>query len=337
MISYGRKSNIELLRIVSMLGIIAIHYFNSDMGSVATNASFPNMLWIFRQMLLSLTIPLVNCFILISGYFMIFKKNDNENKKICKLIFITAFYGFFSYFIYLIVCNESFSISKLFFSLIPFFSGKRWFVETYIILLLLIPYLNIMLKQISREKYFRLIVIQILLFSLWYSIGLSAPLLDDGYGIINFITLYLIGGYIRLYENDIQFLNKNKYFYLFGFLLVSLITFILSYFINPFGYAFITNIMGSVSIFIFFNKINIKENAFINKIASFSFDVYFIHSDPLTSSLLFQNILNTTMVTNVLILIPHMIFTLIFIYIIGIVFGFIRIHIFNFLNEIIHI
>ncbi|WP_291236076.1 hypothetical protein [Frisingicoccus sp.] len=77
-----RASNIELLRIISMLGIITLHYFNEDMGGVSAFAVFPELLWIVSKVLQSLAVPLVNCFVLITGYFMIERRELSFRKPV---------------------------------------------------------------------------------------------------------------------------------------------------------------------------------------------------------------------------------------------------------------
>ena len=62
-----RSSNLELLRIVSMCGIVDMHYFG--MGGAVQNSTFPAFSWFVTHFLNSFCIPLVNCFVLITGYF----------------------------------------------------------------------------------------------------------------------------------------------------------------------------------------------------------------------------------------------------------------------------
>ena len=38
-----RDSNFEVLRILSMCGIIAVHYMNNEIGGAVQNAVFPNL------------------------------------------------------------------------------------------------------------------------------------------------------------------------------------------------------------------------------------------------------------------------------------------------------
>lgn len=174
-----------------------------------------------------------------------------------------------------------------------------------------------MLCSLDKKNFKILIAIQIIIFSAWYSIGLSAPVLDDGYGIINFIMLYTLGAYYKrfLRESSLFQLSKSKLF--LGYVLITTLTFILSYFINPFGYCFITNIISAILVFLFFCKVDLGQNKYINAISGVVFDVYFVHSDMYTSKLLFFQILKGKIVIGSMLMVPHLAFTIIAIYILG--------------------
>lgn len=323
-----RVSNIELLRIISMCGIIAMHYMNPEIGGAVQNSIFPNFSWFYTHILSSLCVPLVNCFVLISGYFLV-SRNIFSLNKIVKLLIITVFYGFIAYMISLLIGNDEFSFIKLLYAIIPFFNGNRWFVETYILLLLFSPFINKTLRSLDKKKYELLIIIQVMVFSVWYSLGLSAPLLDDGYGIINFVTLYMIGGYIHFYGKEFSFYKLKSYILLCAYLLTTLLTFIFSYFTNPFGYAFITNILASVFVFFVFVKCNMGEIKIINKISKATFDIYFVHSDKNTSILLIYNLLGAKYVMDSPWMIIHIIFVIVAIWVLGLATCYIRENIFS--------
>lgn len=331
-----RKSNLELLRILSMCGIIVMHY--SGMGGAVQDNIFPNFSWFFVHFLNGFCIPLVNCFVLISGYFLIERKVFSL-KKPTELLIITAFYGGIAYIVYLITGDDIVSIGGVLKAIFPFIEGKRWFVETYIILILFAPFLNKLLCTLNRLHYGILLVIQLSIFSIWYSVGLSAPLLDDGYGIINFLTLYILGGYIRLYGTESKVLSVSKRKYAMLYCACAIVTFVLSYFINPYGYAFITNIIGAVSVFLLFLKWDIGGSRIINGISKATFDVYFVHSDARTSRLLFFELLGAKYVSDSPAMIPHMFLVIIVVWLLGFATYYIRRLIFNmtvapWLNEI---
>ena len=310
-----RKSNLELLRILSMCGIIFIHYVGADLGGAVINGDFPHFSWFFVHFFNSFFVPLVSCFVLISGYFMIGSRTFSLKKPLSILI-ICAFYGVISYTIALLAGISPHEGGPLY-ALFPYFWGNRWFVETYVMLLLLAPFLNKLLNSLTREQYRLLLIVQLALFCVWYSLGLSAPILDDGYGIINFLTLYMLGGYIRLYGHECKWLNLRKRCYGLIFVGCALSTFVLSYFINPYGYAFITNIIGALAAFLFFLKWDLGSNKIINQISAAAFDVYFVHSDLNTSRLLIFHLLGAKFVADTPWMIPHVVLVIFTMWILG--------------------
>lgn len=310
-----RKSNLELLRILAMCGIIFIHYTGAELGGAVINGAFPNFSWFFVHFFNSFFVPLVNCFVLISGYFMISSRSFSLKKPL-NILMICVFYGVISYIIALLAGVQPHA-GGILYALFPYFWGNRWFVETYVMLLLLAPFLNKLLNSLTRDQYRLLLIVQLALFCVWYSLGLSAPILDDGYGIINFLTLYMLGGYIRLYEAESKWLNRRKRCYGLVFISCSLLTFVLSYFINPYGYAFITNIIGALAAFLFFLKWDLGNNRVINQISVASFDVYFVHSDFNTSRLLIYHLLGAKFVADTPWMLPHVLLVISIMWLLG--------------------
>ena len=311
-----RETNLELLRIISMCGIIIMHYFG--MGGAVKNNVFPSFSWFAVHFLNSFCIPLVNCFVLISGYFLI-QRCAFSLKKPMELLAITALYGVLAYGICVCTGNAVLSAGGVLKALVPFAEGKRWFVETYIILLLLAPFINKLLNSLTHDQYRLLLIVQLALFCVWYSLGLSAPLLDDGYGIINFLTLYMLGGYIRLYGSASKWLILRKRRYGLLYVSCALFTFVLSYFINPYGYAFITNIIGALAAFLFFLKCDLGSNKVINKISAASFDVYFVHSDFNTIRLLIYHLLGAKFVADTPWMLLHVLLVIVAMWLLGLV------------------
>lgn len=323
-----RMSNIELLRIIAMCGIIAIHYIAGHLGGMNTYAEFPNFSWFFCQGIYSVFCSLVNCFVLITGYFLV-KSNTFGLRKAVDLIIITAFYGLVGYAIGVLCGNANLALQNIFYAIFPFFNDLRWFVETYIILIILAPFINKIFYNLDKKNFQILLTIQISIFSLWYSTGLNSPMLDDGYGIINFLTLYAIGAYLRIYGLETMLFKVNKVYFLIGYVCCTIITFALSIFIYPFGYAFITNILRSVFIFVYFLRIDIGANKIINSFSAAAFDVYFVHSDLYTSKLLIYELLEGKLIVGSVWMIPHMLFTVIVLYALGIILYKIRYYLFS--------
>ena len=76
--------------------VLILHYFNADMGGGLNNVPPGNFNYYAMYYIESLSIIAVNCFILVSGYFMIGKSHVKLRKAI-NLLSITVFYGVFFY------------------------------------------------------------------------------------------------------------------------------------------------------------------------------------------------------------------------------------------------
>ena len=62
-----RNNSLDLLRIVSMMMVVGLHFFNHSGLRDAVSQSSPN--WYISNLLFSFCNVCVNCFVLLSGYF----------------------------------------------------------------------------------------------------------------------------------------------------------------------------------------------------------------------------------------------------------------------------
>ncbi|MDU2693456.1 MAG: acyltransferase family protein, partial [Intestinibacter bartlettii] len=241
-----RSSNFELLRIISIIMIIVLHYLEYY---TLENVQIGTWNYYIVYLIESICIMGVNCFILITGYFLI-SKEKIKIKKVINLVLIVAFYGFIFYFIMMFINKTSFNIKDLIKAMIPFIIGKRWFVRTYIILFLIAPYINKCLIQLNKKSFEILIAIVIIFFSVWPSFFPYPPVDDAGYGIINFIVLYIIAAYIKLHLKS----SISIWKYLVVYVMCIICTYLSSiYYGYSWGYNFFTNIVGSVMLFLCFS------------------------------------------------------------------------------------
>lgn len=163
-----------------------------------------------------------------------------------------------------------------------------WFVLAYLQLMFISPILNLWLDQCC--KYYHLLMILVVCFFNFYIGFLSQnPLFKTGFGLPNFICIYIISRYIRNYPLPI-----NKYFYLLLYIILSIINaFIYVKVFNAVPYSGLgfaayynspTIFLASASLFIFFSKLNIPNgNKFSNIIlylSSSAFSVYLISNHP---------------------------------------------------------
>ena len=134
----ARQSNFEILRILSMTMIVAFHsiYFSniSFDSDISVNKLLYNILYYFGELG-------VNCFILISGYFL--TDTTFKWKKLVLMILQVYFY-FYGCRIATIIFTkapiDAYDLSSWFF---PVLQGRQyWFVSMYIFVYLITPFLQ---------------------------------------------------------------------------------------------------------------------------------------------------------------------------------------------------
>ena len=283
-----RTSNLELFRILLMLMIIAHHYVvNSGLTEVwSANDETGNSLFLALFGWGGETG--INCFILITGYFMC-QKNFSW-QKLCKLLFEVQFYATTIYLIFLIG-GRPFSWGELkdMVLWIPLGVGHG-FVGSFIVLYLLIPFVNQLVKAMTKCEFQYLLVLLIGVYSV---VGTFVPF--GFYEYIGwYVTVYLVGAYIRLYGIPlIRSRLREVLFMLVSLLAVSLSILGIFYLIRIKGgelqiwtlYYFVSDsnkilaLLSSVSLFLFFKDLNLPQTAWVNRIATATFGVLLIHGN----------------------------------------------------------
>ncbi len=312
-----RQSNFELLRIVAMLMIIGSHLAchgvehclsEADAYQIYSTGSLIN------RMMVSLLNPGgqigVALFFMITGYFQINKKEPS----ILKVVLESVFYGLFAIALFVIVklffgglsaletsAILTYVLKSLF---IPATGGAWWFVSTYILLLLISPLLNVFLLKLNKKGFILAILVA---WVLWYAIAYTAgaPFYDLQRGVF----FYMIGGFCGLYYPKID-KNMKRFLcvvcaiiiWLMGAMIYyklsmnsispepSLKIKMVSEILNTAFTAFIVPLC-SISIFRFFESINMGSNKFINTVAGTTLGVYLIHDSFVGRHFIWYNLL----------------------------------------------
>lgn len=286
-----RNSTLELLRILSMFMILGLHYIAPQIGGGLQTTVPANLL--FLHVAESACIPAVNVFVLISGYFLCEKKTTGLRKAV-ELYLVMVVIDLALLLFGVLHGDCIFSFRALAISLVPFAFGQHWFLETYILLLLFLPFLNLLLERLSQSAHALLIGIQMLIFSLWPSFLPSSPLTDNGYGLTNFITVYLIAAYLR---RHVHFRNQkaSAVFGLLGWLFSVAIIAVSSYIpylqSQAWRYCYLFAITASVGIFVFFLNLPAFFNRAVNLISSTVFDIYIAHAFVLLQPFVYEELM----------------------------------------------
>lgn len=330
-----RKSNIELLRIISILLIISFHYVYKGgltFEKFCFNEFLVKIFWMFGELG-------VNLFILITGYFL--SKGKISYKKIIYLILEINFYHLILTFIGIkLNIKKITGIKQLICSFFPTLFNQYWFITAYIIIYLMAPYFNILIESMEKRVYKKFIIITLLLwciiptiFGILYN---STETLLYYNRLIWLIIMYFVGAYMRIHS--INLINTKK-----KSLIVSSVSFLLMLIsilvIGKFNIFFkkvgtteiayfwrpntILMFLLSISIFKIFLDIDIKNNRIINKIASTTLGIYIIH-DSLLNKYIFYNIFKSNTYENSKFLILNIIYATFVIFVVCVIIDLIR-------------
>lgn len=280
-----RNSNIELLRVISMIMIIALHYFNQ--GGLLEHLKPTNKNYYIVWLIESLCYVSVNCYVLISGYFL--SASHPKSRGIIKTITEVVFYSVGIYILFCIFGLESFNIKSLITGyLFPITHGEYWFATVYVVLFLISPFVNIFIANVEKSDYKRLLIILTVVLSViptvvfFYGDTIGN---NGGYSLIWFIYLYLLAGYIRKY--NMHFDNIKCLLLYLSFSVVPFIFKILQQKIlhteywNLYRYTSVPILIASVALFMFFIQLPENHNRLWIWLGSTTFAVFLIHTQYL--------------------------------------------------------
>lgn len=280
-----RQSSLELLRIIAMIMIVSHHYVvNSGLENLYdyNNVNF-NM--IFLQFFGWGGKTAINIFVLISSYFLC--KSKLTYKKVLKLYLQIKFYSWSAYLVFALTGYTPFSIThfiKTVFNIA--YNINVSFTGSFLAFYILIPFLNRAVQGFSKKTHRNLCAICIFLFTMISTFSLA----NDTWNYIGwYITLYLVASYIRFYPNKATETKKYAGIILALSLFFVYLSILMVDFVGvKFGFTNIYYMVSdshkllaltcSVSVFILFKNLNVKYNKNINRIASFTFGIFLIHS-----------------------------------------------------------
>lgn len=270
----ARQSNFELLRIVAMFFVLLLHAnwlafrfpTSSEIG-ISPISSF------LRMWMEAITIVAVNTFVLISGYFGI----RLRGKSLVSLLFQSGFYILGIYLVLALALNKPLSPEQLLLNFSPLAPSGGWFIPIYVGLMLVSPALNTYVEQAPKKSLARLILLGVALEAI-FGWGVNHLQIQNGYSVLSFVLLYLIGRYLNRYAED--FKRYQGSFYLKLFLILSFVNALALYLLTAL-HLFVPSISADLAnkgmvAGLLFSRIRIQSKA-INWIASSTLAVYLIH------------------------------------------------------------
>ena len=295
-----RNINIDLIKSIAVFLVISVHFF--------LNTKFYNMkvteinmfIGIFFRTMFMICVPL---FMITTGYLM---KDKKLNKKYYIGIFrvlITYLLSSITILTYLkIYNNEPFDINYILEKILTFRCGYSWYIEMYIGLFLLIPFINLIYNNLKSKKQKQLLILTMLILTSFQGIlNIKYIIIPDWWINLYPLTYYFIGCYLKEYK-----ININKYVNILLFFsltaLSSYINIIFSkgdYFKNEIynNRGSIFNVLSAVLFFIFIINLNLNKmpkviSKIITKISNLSLGIYLLSVIP--DNLLYFHIFKDT-------------------------------------------
>ena len=179
----SRQSNIEALRLVSIFLIVLSHccvHTPWDIGASQAQKCILGSL--------SLGEVGVTCFVLISGYFL--WNRPFRFSRLMRIIIQTLSYSIICYLIALYIDG---SVDSNWRSIIlPTLSGTYWFTSTYVGLMLIHPFINLILSSLTISSHRALLVFGFATLSAFpFFVGVQFVFSN----LLYFIYLYILGAY----------------------------------------------------------------------------------------------------------------------------------------------
>ena len=275
-----RASNMELLRIVSMLMVLCVHIDGASLGLPAnTDINDLSARDIWRYGVESLAIIGVNCFTLISGYFKI----NLRLKSIGIYLFQCVFYSVLIYTVLTPVLGHEWSWLEWGESWMVLTHTDLWYVPAYFALMLLAPFINAAFDTLPRRKVI-IFTGAFVIFNLWAGWYFDGSFNPTGYTVIQLVMMYMIGRCISLCKDIIGKFKKPQFIIsCFSiYVLFSVITtyYALSDWLKAYAYNAPAVMIASVAFMMAFSAMDFRSKS-VNYVAKSAFAVYLIHKSPL--------------------------------------------------------
>jgi len=283
-----RNYGIDALRLLTMLMIVIIHIIGQ--GGV-----WESTVGVKRTVVSSIDVFVVcavDIYAIISGYVGYREgKYKGITSKFISLWLQVFFYSFGISIAAMIFTPSLISTEAVIKSVFPLLTSRYWYYSSYVVVLLLSPWINKMIALIDNKQLTMLVCILIGLFSvsnvITYSIDSDPFTLNKGYSAIWLIALYVVGAWLKKWRAlQTKSIVKLVIMLLCDFALMCAVKYVVPNLYGIVSYTSPTVVIMAVLFVIIFSKITIKGilKKMIAFLAPASFGVYLIHVQPFVFS-----------------------------------------------------
>lgn len=339
-----RQVNFELLRIVAMFMIIALHYLvkgGAAVSYVENGAAANYAAWLVE----AFCIGAVNCYVLISGYFLV--ESEWKPGRVASLFFQVLFYSALIPLLLILigeVSPRSLGIYDWIGYLLPVDTEHYWFATAYLLMYLFAPLLAKGIRQMEKKELQVVLVLLLFFFSAVKTFVPVAFVTDHkGYDFGWFLCLFVLAGYIRRFgfswlekKANAALLYVVSSLGIWGLSMVSgrlgeRIAAFTCYADMPYTYNHLLCVVSSVALFYLFKDSTVREGKFaalVTALAPYTFGIYLLH-EHLLVRYRWPEWLGTERVAGSFGFLPHMVGCVVLVYVVGTVVDFVRAWIFE--------
>ena len=276
-----REANMELLRIVAMFLVLAVHTNDAALGELMRDDLTANVQnGSFRLLYEALAIVCVDVFVLISGWFGIRPSVHG----MAKFVFHCCYFYILLAVIPLV--TGTMTIREL--GSVLREGNTYWFVCSYIGLYLLSPVINTFFEHATSRQAL-CVTACYWIFLLYYGWLICERQFHSGYSTISFVGLYLLARYVRIYGTRLTVLSAKWYMIIYilcaavcaGIGFISLWLNIVPTSVMPRMWSYLSPIVviESMALLLFFSKFSFSSRL-VNTLAAGSFGVFLLHLHP---------------------------------------------------------
>ena len=298
-----RNINLDLIRAVAVFSVLSVHFFfNSSFYSTVQEGKVMYIATIMRTACM-VCVPL---FLMLYGYLMKRKEPSKEYYLKGGIYHVLVVYVLATLLILLYrkyTLGVPLTINSFCKSLLAF-EHYSWYIEMYIVLYLIFPFVNMIYNRLNKKQKSVLISIAVVL------TGIPVLLVYEGVSVVPAfwkecypLTFYLIGAFLSEYEKEI----KIKKRYIFSIYILSIVIGGTYTYFCTYGFPFIWgnwcswgnffNIIATTSLFLLILKIRLDKMpnwtvAIVTQISRVSLPLYLISwiTDHIVYSILRENV-----------------------------------------------
>ena len=305
-----RDSHYELIRIIAMVLIVIHHIFVHCINAQISDPSICKTAALFNDYIVHKRLVIIDfansfgkigniLFMMISGFFLV-EKNIVITKHIRKLLTQMFFVAIVLVVVsYIHLHFERITAAQT----IHVFNDGWWFAGYYISTIVIAWLgLNRYIQKVNKEKYQAILIVLFSIISIgWIRSTIGKIGLDQ---IISGVFLYLLGGYIHLYD-PFQRIKKRYMLFIIAFSFAIMSVSYYLYAINSINQAIekhetykqvihgygeysVLCLLVGVMLFEIIRKLNIHNSRIINYTASATFIIYLVHDNDYMRELFYK-------------------------------------------------